>query len=462
MAKKTRAARDRARLSAENRRAWIREARLRKKARIGNDEAIARKAIAREDDPIIDRIRAAMDIDRGHCALRCTQPHTELRPKADKLLTALAGLNARFLTLGFTDRLLNLLQTEDWVRPVEDWKPKGRGKDTQFRSLVEHLLCKYPAPHFLFRAFDLRPADPGTAEWLYFFSGVAGGGSAYKLAKEYIPTPMTKRMAHRFMQTTGKDSLLSNIRRVQVEEFVEEDPAWARRLHNVLMGTVMGRPGIVRAGEEFWATIIRWFSRQAMLDPQQVGPLIDYIAHARTEEENWSIQGRTVVSLTRSMEEWHGVLHKMRKVVGTAFEPSGYKALHWREKRTDKRGYFWTYRVEEILTTKKLADEGRSMKHCVYGYGRSIQSGSTAIWSLRKSASYKEDYYDEVAEKMKTRWVELGEFDDADRIVTIEVDLRSSAVVQVRGKMNRPAKQQESLRVAKWASQNNLVVRSRW
>ncbi len=43
-----------------------------------------------------------------------------------------------------------------------------------------------------------------------------------------------------------------------------------------------------------------------------------------------------------------------------------------------------------------------------------------------------------------------------------EVDLRSSAVVQVRGKMNRPAKQQESLRVAKWASQNNLVVRSRW
>lgn len=58
----------------------------------------------------------------------------------------------------------------------------------------------------------------------------------------------------------------------------------------------------------------------------------------------------------------------------------------------------------------------------------------------------------------------MGEFEHPeDRLLTIEVTNRDRAVVQVRGKMNRPAKSHEKKWVEKWAGENGLSVRdSMW
>jgi hypothetical protein len=471
MAKKSQAARYRARRAALNRIAEARTKKARKRSKETDVEAVA-EVLSREEDGPVQTVLKKMEFahlhhypipfeDPGLLGYELVQAKGEAHgATVERFLTTLVEKRARFVIPEYAGTLLNLSLTGPWVRPLADWKPKGRGRDAQFRSLVEHLLCEYPVPHFLYRVFGRPTQHLDTREWLRFFAGVGRGGSVFKLAKKHIPVPLTKKMVHALMQAKGSGTLLSAIRQVQVETFVEDDVAWARRLHAALMGTRIGAaqytPSLPR--EVFWATIIQWFAQQAMLDPQQVGPLLDYIAHARAENGAWAIKGRNVASLTRDMETWHNVLHSMRKVTGTRFDPSGYAGLQWREKRTDKQGHSWTYCVGEVLTTKALAAEGRAMRHCVYSYGRSIQSGHVSIWSLRRWDTIKKEHWCETDDEMKTTWTDLGDFNNAEHVLTIEVSNRTSTIVQVRGKLNRMAGGKDQGRVHKWARHAELQI----
>ena len=40
------------------------------------------------------------------------------------------------------------LRRPQWIRPLSSWRPQGRGRDRQFRSLIDHLLVRYRVPTF--------------------------------------------------------------------------------------------------------------------------------------------------------------------------------------------------------------------------------------------------------------------------------------------------------------------------
>jgi hypothetical protein len=327
----------------------------------------------------------------------------------------------------------------DWVRPLDNWQPKGKGAEAQFRSLVNHLIVKYPVPAFLYRVFEttvrnVRMSVDRIWPLVTFFVRVAQGTSVYKLTK--IPVedgglvvPLTKRMCHRFMQSPAKSGFIEAIRRAQVEVLGGD-----HRLVRAIIDSPLG-DRFLPGAEAFWMTVIQWFARHSMLDPNQVGPLFDYISHLRREDNDFSITGRSPLALLRGMERWHNELAHVRKLTGKPFEPSGFEAGVWENKRREKSGNFvvtrWT--MTELLGSKALAKEGRAMSHCVYSYGRSIESGSTSIWSLQRND---------------------------ERMVTVEVRNRHQSVVQVRGKANRRPTASEINYVRRWADENGLVLRA--
>jgi len=336
-----------------------------------------------------------------------------------------------------------LVAEQKWVRDLDEWRPKNKSREGRFRSLVSHVLMKYPTPQFLFSAFlDSSPL------WVPLAILVGQGGSL-KQAQEHLPIPFTKRMWHMFLNSRAHCTVLEAIRTVQVDIAGGD-----RRVLQAVLGSPIGnRIGSLGRGavpvseagpiEAFWHEFIVWVCRQGMLDPNQINPLYDYLSHCRQERaqenlqrpvaerrESWTLKGRTVASVMRGMEEWHTHLTKVKKIVGTLYDPSGFNPGIWDVKQPpNPNPVIWT--MEEVLTAKRLALEGKTLRHCVYSYGGSIQSGAISIWSLSEGGDPK---------------------------VTVEVQNKLRRIVQARGYLNRALKPQEANLLTRWARDNGLQI----
>lgn len=314
-------------------------------------------------------------------------------------------------------------------RNMDSWKPKGKSPFSQFRSLVKHMLVEYTMPEFMYSAFfeeDEQVRNHG----LRLFCHLAKGGSMHKAVKAgMLPVPLTKRMCHVFMQSTSKFGFLEAIRHAQVTVHGGD-----RRLYEMIVSTRQLGRGF-SSDEVFWDGVIQWTCNQGMLAPSQIQAIYDWIAWRRTEAPQFSMKGRTGVSVLRSVEEWHGHLARERKINGHTYEPSGFNPwFHERKVKLPDGGYFMEkHCITEIATSKELAAEGRALKHCVYSYSHSIQRGVVSIWSYKVGGS---------------------------RTLTIEVDNRTRRVVQCRGALNlRPTKGQMAL-VTRWMKDNSLIKAS--
>lgn len=318
------------------------------------------------------------------------------------------------------------------VRPVAEWRPSGKGRDALFRSLGEHLLAKYRVPALFWSAFFDVEAD----KLVPLVVHVALGHSLYEFVKTArFGAPLTRRMCHELLTMPSRWSLLHAIRRVEVNAVGGND-----RLFQAWMGTREARTLGGRVEEAFWMTVLEWLAKAPMLDPSRVGPLVDYIANRRRQDHDFSMSGRSILALTRAMNEWHRELATFRIVRGTSFDPSGFRAFELdRSMRGGDGGVarrIW--RVEEVLSTKELAAEGRRMNHCVYSYAWSIEKKQTSIWSMTM-----EDGQGETG-----RWAML----------TVEVRNESRRIVQARGRFNRPASSEEHAVLMAWAGANGLEV----
>lgn len=342
----------------------------------------------------------------------------------------------RLIAADFGGALL-WLSTIPWVRPIESWKPRGKGRDSVFRSLVEHLIAKFPLPVFLISAFF---SDVNASKLVPLVGHLGAGGSLFEAVKTgLLPVPLTRRMCHDLLKTPSDVTIMTALRRVSVES-QGGDP----RLVNVWMATDIGRTLQPADAEAFWMTVIAWFAANPMLDPSRIGPLVDYIVYRRREDAKFSMKGRTPLAMMRGMDEWHGQLAKAKAVHGTSYKPSGFKAGKFERQVRLQDGNSITviWRIEEILTSKALAEEGRKLAHCVYSYGHSIDSGRTSIWSLT------------------TESFDGGE---RERHITIEVRNDLHRIVQARGRFNRMPTSQEFTIMTAWAGQNNLDVSlGRW
>jgi hypothetical protein len=358
-------------------------------------------------------------------------------PRAQKLRELFGPVAQRAPRLICADTLaaLELVAEADWVRPPSTWQPCGKSQNRLFRSLAEHVVARFPMPPFLWTSFLANEDAPALARIAVH---VGAGGSLYQAVRSgLMSVPLTRKMCHELMSRGGETRFLDAVRRVQVKAAGGD-----ARLFRTWIATRAGRRLHARAGEEFWQTVLAWFSANPMLPQAEVAPLVDYIEHRREEAPDFSIKGRSVLAMMREMRQWHGQLAREKAASGHSFSRSGLQPMDIDRSRRDVRGNrvveIWHFR--EILDPKTLADEGRTMSHCVYSYARRIESGECSIWTL-------------TLEDNTGHW----------RRLTIEVRPSLRQIVQARGRFNRLPEPRDILALDAWASRNKLQVSvGRW
>ena len=198
----------------------------------------------------------------------------------------------------------------------------------------------------------------------------------------------------------------------------------------------------------FWRTVWHFLIGNAgLIDPAQIGPMIDFIQairHDRVSVERhgamvefdppqpaFSIKGRTVPSMLRLMRDWHRSLgiHS----AGLAWTPSPLQPMLWEEPSPDASAPPGRWQMMELTNSAQLRTEGAALHHCVASYADRCRRGISHIWSLRFRRG----------EKVR-------------HVLTVEVDLKRSAVVQARGFANRPASGRPLRFLQDWAGRERL------
>lgn len=326
------------------------------------------------------------------------------------------------------------------VRELEDWKPRGKSERAQFRSLVRHLLIKYPIPEFLLNIFEWEGEKTTKEIWFRLLRYLTDGGSLYKatrpidpgygdIVEPWFPVPLTRRMCHEMLRAKANTELVHAVRQAQVKVF-----GGHRLIAQAVCAWRLGEHFF--PDEAFWQTVIQWICNQPMFDANAVGPLLDWVSHRKTEDADFSMKGRTPESAVTAMKAWHDELAKARALRGTEYRPSGINEGIWEfRKRLPGGGYepeIWT--ITEVLTSVELRNEGRRMKHCVWMYGDSIEKGYCSIWSLQCNEQ---------------------------KILTLEVRSATKTIVQAAGRCNKKASQKDMRFIRAWATENRLNI-SQW
>lgn len=356
----------------------------------------------------------------------------KVKDEADFLLE---GISLGGISYRYVDALINLNERRwQWIAALEDWRPASHNARRQFTSLVRHLLARYPVPAFMDQAWFRR--DAGSERYRNWFVQLANGKSIRTLD---TPIPFTKAMAHHFLTAPDDYAIEGAIRWGQVHAL-----GGGAHLTAALLGTRIGHEF---SNNEFWASVIRFFVANPLLDRQHVGPIIDYLHAQKFEtrevmvgpgqvevrsppQPGLTMRGRTATTLLDQVERWHRELGRASGVERLYFRRSGVKEL---ALTTGKDGES-EWRIREILSGADLIKEGNAMKHCVASYARSCAAGRCSIWAM----------------ELRTP---LG----TEKRQTIEVT-HESVIVQCRGKQNRLPTAVELDIVREWARRAGLSL----
>ncbi|WP_205508541.1 PcfJ domain-containing protein [Longitalea arenae] len=141
----------------------------------------------------------------------------------------------------------------------------------------------------------------------------------------------------------------------------------------------------------------------------------------------YNLKGRTLQSLLKQSDEWH----KRSSYSGGLqyWRPCGIEGYRFEKEEGD-------IVVEELISTKELMKEGRTMKHCVASYAYLCVKGRTAIYSFRRYTT----------EQMQ------------ETLATIEVNIAAQKIVQAKGKMNKPVSNEVRKCMELWAKKRQLSI----
>ena len=336
-----------------------------------------------------------------------------------------------------------------WLRCPDDWRPATHNTHRQFGALARHLLAYYPVPAFLDAAWFEGPTREARRHQGWFRH--IGIGKNIRTADLLIP--LTSRAAHLFLQAPGDLRIEAALRWGQAQAIGSDS-----RLCRALVGT---RLRTSQEDEEFWTSVLHFFVNNPMLDPEQVGPIVDFLHNRRFErqpfvgpdgipgeaipEPAFSMKGRTAPALLRRVEEWHRELHRERRKAVIEWEPRPDIAPldYTQYDHEEKPILHWT--VRELLTGRELQEEGKAMRHCVASYDSSCARGSSSIWSLQVRTPLEE----------RSR-----------RVMTIEVQNDRRAIVQARGRCNKTATSRQAgfwlkhapIILKMWAAREKITV----
>jgi hypothetical protein len=325
----------------------------------------------------------------------------------------------------------------DWIRPVKEWKPKSHNRRRQFSSLLRHLFCKYDVPLFMDSAWfndDLR---------FHFWFLHLGQGDNIRTAID-LPVPLTKKMAHQFLQAPKNYLPLEAIRWGQIRSL--------GGIPRLVEQANAADLGFDKRQDDFWLSVYRFFVQNPMLDLEHFRAICDYIKNqkyggervfvapgvvenAPPPQPNFSMKGRDPETLLRRVGEWHKRLGKAQAGKNLQWERSGFPEYEHQD-RNKKQLRIWT--VTEILNQRDLIQEGRDMRHCVASYAGSCTKGYHSIWSI-----------------------ELDSYEGKKKLGTIQVVNQSKTISQVAAKCNARLDAPASNVLQRWAKKAGLQL-SRW
>ncbi|MCD4726658.1 MAG: PcfJ domain-containing protein [Pirellulales bacterium] len=322
----------------------------------------------------------------------------------------------------------------DWIRPIDQWTPKSHNPDRQFSSLARHLRAVYDVPLFMDKAWL-----QGTALQQAWFKHI-GRGKNIQTA-EGLPIPLTKKMAHHFLEAPATYSIEAAFRWGQAIALGGD-----RWLVDALRETRLVEDF---RDNEFWLSVIRFFVRNPMLDPVHINPIIDYIWNQRyepriafvergvarevgPEQPNLSMRCRTVASLLRAVDEWHRRLGRETSGGRLQWRKSAFRDFEFIEGSVKSKN-MKIWRIRELLGSQELITEGRRMCHCVASYSNSCYKGLCSIWSM-----------------------DVETDDGIEPLVTVEVNHQRNEICQIRGKRNRLPIDKEKDILQRWALEEKL------
>lgn len=311
--------------------------------------------------------------------------------------------------------LFNMVQNKAcWKKDLFKWKPVTKQAATQVKELASYLFCKYKVPDFLYQGL-YETKNLQHLEWLIH---LGDGGKVKEMKK--IPIPFSQKMGHYFLNAPATFSVAEALRWAQVKGLNGEDRL-AERIAYSWIGT---KP---YSDEVFWEGFIQLVINGGMFNLNKLTELIDYVREERRVNINYSLKGRTLLSLFRQSDAWHNRFSGNR--ANLVWKPSGIEGY-----KTEKRSEVVV--LEELTASRKLSEEGKAMKHCVGSYAFYCAKGKSAIFSLRKYSG----------------GVLL------DIMATIEVNLSLQRIVQAKAKMNKPINEEAKKYIEVWAMHEGLAI----
>jgi len=314
----------------------------------------------------------------------------------------------------------------EWVRDPFEWVSKYYNSDKNISDFIHHIFCKYDTPRF----FDSIFLKSGLKNYIDIFLWMSKGNSLKKY--KFFPIPMTKKMMYYFSITPNHFSIeeafiLSYVLGVGGNEQLFKYLMVNNRINNFQT---------FKNNFELWSDVIYFFSKQYMMNYNEISPLIDYIwFHVHEENPYFTTKNRTLSALLRNSYDWHYKVSKAKKKINYVWE--GFDIPDYFIKM-GKDEHKREYSITQIKTTKELISEGRELNHCVSSYARDCGIGATSIWSF----------------KIK----KLG--NPSKRLLTIELN-KDYVINQIKGAGNRASTQHERNIIGGWASENNLSF-SKW
>ena len=307
-------------------------------------------------------------------------------------------------------------------QPVKTWRRASHSTEKQFVSLIDHCFVHYAVPPFFYRVW-LDAEKTIQQRW---FIDLAQGKSIRQVGK--LPIAMTKKMGHFFTQAAVTLTVEEALRWAQAKGMGGSD-----QLAQAIAGSRLSRNEFKE--ERLWETVIRFLVQQPNEHAPRVGEVIDYIAHAFGQNATFSMKGRTWTALWRQTEAWHEELNRERKLGGKyTWEASG---IAERVVTKGSGNKIKTYCLIELCSSKALATEGRTMRHCVSSYAYICYKQRSAIFSLR------------VRDQLTA---------EENTLATVEVDLRQRRVVQAKARFNGPVSAPARQMMEKWAKEEKLTL----
>ena len=323
-------------------------------------------------------------------------------------------------------------------------------------NLAEYLFCKYPIPQWLKNVW-INPTTSHSGELdqaiqsAYWFICLGQGGSLRKLAK-LMGGRVSSRLVHflyeapfhlrpEMARAWAEAMRICGDRRVA--DWISQNPGYG----------IDSSSGLKKNHEtrfrEFWQQTVHWFARfQSELSDEEAAELLEWgnVRFQSGLEEFQNLQAREQVEwgsvqsggdLKNVLFSWAGrtpsrALGVASRELQTFFRKlGGTTNFEWRPSKvnwnlqtsafTGEGKDVWSF--EELTQSSALWEEGVAMGHCVAGYETKCVERTSAIVSLRLNGM---------------------------RVLTIELNRRNKAVVQVKGRFNREPTNVEAAVVEQW------------